>query len=378
MGIQYARPTGNKTIFFGTSITSIGSVFPDGSSRGASCWATWACLLSNSQILWVRNAGALGDTTVTAIARFDRDILPYINGIDIVVIEQGTNDAYVDLRPVAQFASNIKTLVTRVLSLGKIPILCTVMQRSDIGSTLVEQYNAFLQQFALLNGIDLWDFYSAVINPATGLTNVANTSDGLHPSNAGARLMGQAAATAALNRFAKPSAVFVAEHQQAWSANIVANALGTNNAGGLFTGFTKTGTGTASLVAPSGNVLGQRQRLTAVDATSCSINSALIVPGPAFQAGDTIAFSGYFQSSTITAGGAYVEIVFFNSGLTAAPALALPGAIAESLFYGEFVIPPGTIAMDVYIQLAAGVAANDFVQIAQPTIVNLSQLGNLL
>lgn len=379
MGIAYARTSGNRIIILGTSISQVGAgstVFdPSGAFRGSSNWFGWGCFLSNQQMIWQWDAAKLGDTTDGAIARFNSDIVPFANNFEICIIEQGTNDAYVQLRSVKSFAANIKTLVGMVQALNKVPVLCTVMQRSDLGSLLVEQYNSFLYEYCLLQGIPLIDFYSAVLNTATGLTNVANTSDGLHPSPAGARLMGQASVTKLAPILLSLPVMLAAEHQQAWSNNLVANSLGTNNAAGLFTGFVKAGTGTPTIVAPSGSVIGNWQRLTATDATQTSINSAAIISG--WAPGDIIAVSAWLQSNTI-GGGLEFQVIAFNSGLSVTPVALFTGVMGPNACYAEWPIPAGSISLFAYLVLPAGASVGDWVQYAQPSIVNLSTLGTLL
>lgn len=364
----------NSVVALGTSITFI-TADAKGDSRGASCWFTWATLLSNARMVWTRNSGLLGDTSAGMISRFKRDVVAW--GATWCVLEVGTNDAYVLNLPVAQFAANVRTIVDLAQQNRINLILTTVMQRSDVFSALVPQYNAFLTRLSQEKGLPLIDFYSAVLDPTTGLTNVANTSDGLHPSPPGARLMGQAAANVAAVVMPSFSPI-LGETNNTDDLNLVGSPLFLTNTAGLGTNWVQTGTGVPSVVVGTQPVVGNFQRLTVnPDNANATINSPGIVPGGLWTPGiDAISFSGWIQSAcTGATAGAMVQILFFlaSGGFTTSPLLQLPGTFGPNLFYTEVAIPPTTSVFEIFFGPQGGTGGNDFVQIAQPTVLVLSR-----
>jgi lysophospholipase L1-like esterase len=56
--------------------------------------------------------------------------------------------------------------------------------------------NEWLYRYAAANGHPFVDFYGALVNTANGDYTAAYTSDNIHPTAAGAKVMGQAVATA--------------------------------------------------------------------------------------------------------------------------------------------------------------------------------------
>lgn len=363
-------PAGNTTIAIGTSITGQTSDAV-GDSRGAKSWFSWACLLSNSQITFLRNAGVGGNTAAQILARLATDVVAY--SPKNCIIEDGANDAYISLTTLASYAATKVAQVAALRAANIRPILCTVMQRSDVASDLVEEYNAFLHSYALVEGIDLINFHRAVLNPATGLTATANLADGLHPSEAGARLMGQAAATTLatnLPLWVPP----LATHQGAHSKNLVPNGLLLNNGSGIGTGWAASG-GTASIVAGDGvSVLGNWQRLTENGHTTQRTLNA--TPFTGHSEGDRLAFCGWFQSSCTSGDTAAIALYYFNVGLATIPVFNFPGNVGPCMWYAEAVVPAGgEDGGYVYLTLPAGAGGNDWIQVAQVTVLNLTALG---
>lgn len=364
--------SGNPTVFLGDSITSI-TCDTVGDQRGAQSYAAWACLLSDSQITWSRNAGVAGDTAAQVLARVQTDVVAYAP--KFCVLHVGANDAYIATTTLASYAASIKGIVGALRAARIRPILSTVMQRSDVGSNLVDQYNAWLKVYAKAQGLPLAPFCSTVIDPATGLTKPAYTADGLHPSAAGAQLLGQALATVAagvMPLWTPP----LAAHAQAWSVNQLANGLFLANSGGLATGWLKDqGAGTPSIVAGDGvTVLGNWQKIaenphTAQTVVHGPVNTVVANPG------DRLAFTGWFQSACSGADSAQVGLYWWPSSAASMPVFNFPGTVPPHRFYVETIAPAGNTGFGVYLTLPAGGGGNDFAQLAQPTVINLTALG---
>lgn len=357
--IGAVRRLGNPTIAIGDSITIAGAS-ADGTTRDMFSWFSWATLLSDAQITLLRNAGVGGDTSGGVLARLDADVIAYSPSHCIVAI--GANDANAYSVPVATYAANIRAIVNKLIAARIVPVLLTVTQRSDTGSYLIEQYNTWLVKFGRDNGVTVVDAAAAVMNPATGFTLPAYTSDGLHPSKAGAQVIGQAVADAlatVMPRWSPP----IAKHQAVHGLNLVPNGLMLNNAGGLATGWGNTGAGTPSIVAAP---VGNWQRLTA-GALGDSINTGSSV---GYAVGDRLAFTGKLQFNA--PGWVRLILVLFNSGQTLSVVDYATGVMGSHTFYGEITVAANSNAIALpYVQLGA---AGDWAQVSQLAVINLSTL----
>lgn len=369
-------PSGNSVIALGDSITFI-TCDIIGDQRGAQSWFSWAALLSDSQIGWLRNAGVIGNTTTDMARRIQADVIAY--NPRFCIIHGGTNDAYVSAFPLATFAGNVRSMVAQLRAARITPVLTTVLFRSDAGAltaanTLIEQYNAWLRVYARTQGIKLLPFCEVLLDPTTGITKPVNTSDGLHPSAAGAQILGQTAADG-LAAVMPPWTPPLAQHSQAWAINQLANGLFLANAAGLGTGFViDQGTGTGSIVAGVSPVLGNWQKLAENPHTNQTVlhgplNTVVVNPG------DRLAFCGRFQSSCTGTDSAAIELLWWPGGTTSIPVFNFPGIVAPHVFYTETVAPAGTTGFGVYMILPAGAAGNDFGQMAQVTVLNLTAAG---
>lgn len=366
----YARAVAPPTIAIGTSITAASSSNPD--RRAYNDWFAWASVLGNANLSYKYNAGVPGNTTTQMLARIQTDVIA--RGPARCIIEGGTNDAYIGLVPVATFAANIQAMVAACLMAGIEPVLTTVMQRSDLASTLVEQYNIWLYLFAQAHGLRLIDFYSAMIDPTTGLTNTAYTADGLHPNAAGAQIMGQAAADVlaqGMGAWTPP----LAQHQAAHSLNLLANALFLNSTSGLATGWVESGSGgTKSIITGDAAIKGNWQRI------SVAANSAqyglLGLLASSWTPGDRLAFSGRMSWNVAPTGGsAQASLVYFNGGHQDFPIFNFPGVVTNKTFYLESVVPAGQVNIYAGLTIPLGSGGAATAQAAQWSIYNLTALG---
>ena len=109
----------------------------------------------------VVDQGVGGAKTADMLARIDAALAlnPHF-----VIIMGGTNDLANGGVPLATTQANIKAMCTRVESYGAVPVLCTVIPNSyhladrDI-------LNAWIAEYANLNGYSLIDFYAVIDNP---------------------------------------------------------------------------------------------------------------------------------------------------------------------------------------------------------------------
>ncbi len=136
----------------------------------------------------VVDQGVGGAKTADMLARIDAAL---VLNPHFVIIMGGTNDLANGGVPLATTQANIEAMCTRVESYGAVPILCTVIPNSY---QLAQRdiLNAWIAEYANLNGYDLIDFYAVIDNPLNpGYSNPALAmSDGLHPNPAGYTAMG--------------------------------------------------------------------------------------------------------------------------------------------------------------------------------------------
>jgi acyl-CoA thioesterase-1 len=190
--IHTGRP-GNLFVFLGDSTTS-GSDDPVNNVRSES-WPTYASVMSQQVVRFVRNAGISGDTTAGVLARFDTDVTPY--SPTAVTILVGTND--VENTDFITWQGLVKQIVAKVRGIAAVPVLCTILPYSGAGAVNRAQetgrWNQWLREYASRQGIMLLDFYYVLSDPVTGAMKSAYVGDGTHPSFAGLAAMGSYASS---------------------------------------------------------------------------------------------------------------------------------------------------------------------------------------
>jgi acyl-CoA thioesterase-1 len=379
------RLPGNRVAFLGDSITRAGDL-DVGSDSGitlqrADSWPNHAGMTSGQRINVVRNAGKSGDTTTGMLSRFDAEVTPYAP--NVVCLLGGTNDL-AGAVTLATFQTNIKAFVAKTRAIDALPVLCTLPPRSTSTYwTALQTWNAWLAIYAAAERLPLIDFHGLLINPTSGDYAAAYSSgDGLHPSRAGYKAMGQLAAST-LSAWLPPYSPILTKSSGDRINGGTPVTLGSFD--GCFTGTPTAGragnwalysalpTGaTASVSTADTNVLGSMQRVTMSGSTA----SAFIYRSPsvgnasnnAMQVGDKIAFSGIVTTSGI---GASLQINFNGNGKTCYP-LNIDSDVTRGRYYGEFTIPTGTTSIDHILTFKQGTGYAEFGQV---TMYDLTQLG---
>ena len=264
--------------------------------RGLS-WPLFASLATNEAFHYVANAGVSGNTSAMMLARFDTDVTPHHP--DLVPILAGVNDINGSV-PLATFQANIIAIIAKVKAIGARPVLCTITPGAPGAVGLARSvWNAWLRGYAASQRIILVDFYSALVDPATGNYLAAYSSgDNVHPREAGYAIMG-ATFAATLAPFLSPVSVPVLG-DVADTSNYLqgANPLWL---GGL-TGNVPTGWGnvngnsmTGSLITGDPTIHGSWYRMTfAASAADVTINKSLLGVGIT---GHTYAFTGRIKTA---------------------------------------------------------------------------------
>jgi len=173
---------------------------------------SWLDLAAGETGLKVVNQGISGETTGEMLARFDQDVV----GLKprAVTIMGGTNDAWAGFM-VPEVEGNIRTMVDKARQAGIEAIVCLPPPLCQIGSditasflkkmaVLLADYREACRELAYSQGSKLLDFYTPLLDPATGWGQREYFVDDAHPGVEGYRAM--AAVAIALFRKLKEKA----------------------------------------------------------------------------------------------------------------------------------------------------------------------------
>lgn len=367
-------PTKATSTGYGT--TSAGA----GVQLGAADMLAWAHLLSNARVLYGKVAGVSGERADQMAARIVADALS--SGGQWCGITTGTNDASAG-HTAAQFATSIREMCAAIVAAGMTPILTTGVPNPSTGSPnqrlLMDRYRRFLTSYAADNGWPLVDWYSVLVDTATGgFLSGFDSGDGIHPNSAGKKAMGQALADA-LTPYLPPWASPVATiNTAAQTANLIPNPLflTDSNADGVPDSWTKSGgTATFSIVTGDSAIKGNALRVQDTASggfTQCGAPVNVVV---STLIGHRLAFTG-LAKTTGTSGQAWVGCG--TSG--ASPNVALrgmsnmaPTTTGWQRFYLECLVPTGATSLTVGLATNGGTSVD--MQIAQVGLYDLTDSG---
>lgn len=379
------RLPGNRVAFLGDSITRAGDL-DVGSDSGitvqrADSWPNHAGMASGQRINVIRNAGKSGDTTTGMLSRFDAEVTPYTP--NVVCFLGGANDV-TGAVTLSTFQTNVRAFVAKARAIGALPVLCTITPRATSTYwTAIQTWNAWLRLYAATERLPLIDFYGLLVNPSSGDYQATYSSgDGLHPSIAGYKAMGQYAATV-LSPWLPPSVPLITQTTSDRINGGTPVSIGQFD--GCFTGTVTSGRAgnwalysalpsgaTASVSTADANVLGNMQRVT----MTASASNALIFRAPsvgvvgtnAMAVGDKLAFSGIVTTAGIGAG---IQINFVGASKTCLP-LNIASDVTRGRYYAEFTIPTGTTSIEHILVYKSGTGYAEFGQV---TMYDLTALG---
>jgi lysophospholipase L1-like esterase len=176
-------------------------------------WAqAWAGTTFTSHTNWI-DEGIIGNTSNQVLARFQTDVIDLHP--DIVVILVGTNDVYPgwtlgpsEVSVVAgsyiDSPANVQAMVQMAQDNYVQVILATIPPWNCDGSqcglaasadpspqryTRIDQWNSWIQSYALSKTIPVVDYHTALVDPSNNMYVPALTIDGVHPMPAGYALM---------------------------------------------------------------------------------------------------------------------------------------------------------------------------------------------
>lgn len=363
------RP-GNRWVALGDSITAAQT--DNTNNAWGSSWPLYAMLKSQGRLRLVRNAAVGGNTSANMLARFDSDVTPYAP--NIVTLLAGTNDIATGVA-FATFQANIAAIVTKIRTIGAVPVLGTIPPRTGggFGPTIV-RWNAWLRDYAERNGISVVDFYRTLTDPSTGGYLSAYLGDGVHPNTAGDAALGEVAAWALAELAPVNTPLLPIDSTDTnnllGSAGLFLTAAGSGVGTGWSPGTAPTGV-TKSVVTDAG-IKGNFQRLVFAGASSLWIQTRLVTTG--FTAGDVVRVVGVVDVGAGTGLDAGVRARFVDGAADVRPIVGIGQPVARGTFCITGTVPAGTTGIDVQLQAGAA-GATGVVQFGQVGVYNLTTMG---
>ena len=135
------------------------------------------------------NKGVCGETTADMLVRFRP--AAWAEKPDFVIIMGGSNDAFAGIVP-EEVAANLQLMAERAIANQVTPLLGLPVPCDFPEEELLEEYRRWMRQYAAKTGIGLIDFYQ-VLRQENGGIKTGYHVDGVHPNEAGYRLMADAA-----------------------------------------------------------------------------------------------------------------------------------------------------------------------------------------
>ncbi|EGO65849.1 SGNH/GDSL hydrolase family protein [Acetonema longum] len=148
---------------------------------------SWVRLVSDELDIAMLNKGMNGDTTWGMLERFALDVIS--RQPSHVIILGGANDAFEGVIP-NEVLDNVGKMARMAGESGIVPWIGLPTPCSNFAEeALLGQYRQLLRRYTAANGIGLIDFYSAMLNPAGDGIREGLYFDGVHPNEAGYRVM---------------------------------------------------------------------------------------------------------------------------------------------------------------------------------------------
>jgi len=387
--LQVAR--GNRVVYLGDSCT-----IAQGNDQVSTFWGlsfpSYATYLSKGRLLRVANAGVAGNTAADMLARFSADVAAY--SPSLVVIMAGTND-WNDFAPtpLGTYQANIRDLVAACRTIRAAPVLCTVppniISSARRGRTIIG--NTWLRTYCQDEGIPLIDFYTLLVDPATGGYLAAYALDGTHPNNPGYVAMGSFLNAALLSWLPPVDPLLPMENAD--PNNLLTNGLNLTTTGA---GTTLMPTGwsvqtsvhpagvTGSLVTGDATIKGNWWRVVADGSAAATNNEYQVVAG--IVPGHTYAHVGRFKATGLSnvdstaAGSRFLLGHAYNSSLLVAGydfrvASTHSYDVTEGTFYQESLAPFDAATCLVRRQLLQTTVGAGTLQVAQTGFYDLTAMG---
>lgn len=359
----------------------------------AQSWLGWASLLSAGRIRLAGQAATAASTIAQQSSLVAADGTTNLGRVlgdkpAACVVLVGTNDIAASAA-LSSMQASLTYLWGQLLSAGIMPVLCTVPPRNGDSTalrTLLTQLNAWICRYAEQQGLPFVDFYSVLVDPATGdyLSGLnANVTD---PGGLGAKAMGQLLCDRLVGtNLASGQPGLSSEVLPPWSpplawSNVDASSvvqsgnklnLVDTNADGVADGWTAGGAGaTNALVADAANVKGNYQQVTRA-AADAQVASAFgpIVGGHVVQVAAKVA-------CTVKASAAQAHFRFrTNTNEELFSINAFTEDIPNGAVFAGEVLVPATYSPFIGVTAIVAVASGGAVRIGQLQVHDLTALG---
>lgn len=170
-------PAARRIVFLGDSLTA-GLGLPTDQAYPALIQTRLDARRSGWQVV---NAGVSGDTSAGGVRRLEWTL---DGGAAIVVIALGGNDALRGL-PVADLRANLDRAITQAQAAGARVVLAGMQAPPNTGPEYTASFSAVYPAVASQHGAVLVPF---LLDGVAGIESL-NQADGIHPNQAGARLV---------------------------------------------------------------------------------------------------------------------------------------------------------------------------------------------
>jgi lysophospholipase L1-like esterase len=188
---------GATVMAIGDSITAHGTNAAAGNDGtlpvvlGSLGYLNWACMISGGRLKWAGVSATSGYTSAQILATNLPVALAKKPAACVVLA--GTNDVNGAIS-IQTTAANLKSMYQQLRAAGILPVCCLITPIANSGAQVprVTLINDWITRYASAHGYPLVDFFSPLVDTSTGAFSAAYTSDGTHPNNAGAKIMGQA------------------------------------------------------------------------------------------------------------------------------------------------------------------------------------------
>jgi acyl-CoA thioesterase-1 len=134
----------------------------------------------------VINAGVSGDTSAGGASRIDWALA---DKPEVVVLELGANDMLRGTDP-ATTRANLAAIIEKAQAAGAKVLLCGMLAQRNLGADYVAKFDAIYPDLAKHYGVAFYPFFlEGIIRPDGTVAAGLIQGDGLHPTEAGAKLI---------------------------------------------------------------------------------------------------------------------------------------------------------------------------------------------
>lgn len=326
------------------------------------------------------------------------------------VLAVGTNDIQSTGYSFSATAAALKVMIAALLAAGVTPILWCPPPNNHVGSVAVATihartyaWNIWIRRYAARAGLPLIDAHTALAQlDGTAIPGTINSSDLIHPTGYGHRLIAQQALADGLADIFPPNSLVNTSRNTddlttLFNNGTINQGLFTvdTNADGVADGLTSSGTGTRtfSRVTPvaSDQLQGSWQQSTVSSIGGSSNLTASFTTG--WSVGDVIAFSCRYQASGVEASGGWHLVTLKTdtpggfttpdgtTGLTYLwnGTVQWDSDLDDGELYVEFTVPSAATTLQLWVSIGDLTVATPLaVRIGEVTVRNLTTGGLLI